>query len=136
MPKKLAFPASLPKRIRVSLSNHREGRYRDPHHGPLALALREVLKKRLGYEPDVGVEEDHTWIRLADKRTFIAHHNQKVEIYVNDFDGKFEVPKPGSFRFHWTREIQRRRKRSKDITELLGSRKQSQGIPVKAIDLD
>jgi ribosomal subunit interface protein len=96
---------------------------RDPHRSPLALALREVLKKRLGYEPDVGVEEDHTWIRLADKRTFIAHHNQKVEIYVNDFDGKFEVPKPGSFRFHWTREIQRRHKRSKDITELLGSRK-------------
>jgi len=120
MPKKLTFPANLPKRIRVSLRHHREGRYRDPYRSPLALALLEGLNKRLGYEPEVRIDEDHTWIRLADGQTFIAYHNQKVETYVNDFDGKFEVPKPGFFRFHWTQEIGRRRKRFKNITDLLG----------------
>jgi hypothetical protein len=68
-------PRALPRTIKVRLKHIREGRWADFYRCPLALALREELVKRLGYEPHVRLSGYWTLIareewKFARKPTF------------------------------------------------------------------
>jgi hypothetical protein len=96
--------------------------YADPRLCPLAIALRERIRELFGEPHDVGIFEACSEVVFENGETFRADHSASVEEFVKwQDDQRTGDGPPGIYEFHWYRVIARRR-RPKDITELIGSR--------------
>ena len=95
--------------------------FADPRQCPSAIALRERVTKSCGEPLDVQVFSDYSEIVFSNKETFQADHSQNVEDFIAWQDDNQTGDGPiGYYKFHWYKVIARRR-RVKDITELISS---------------
>ena len=127
-------PTQLPARVQVKTEHLLKARltqkhnqpaclyFADPRRCPLAIALRERVTKSWGEPHDVQVLSDYSEIVFPNKETFRADHSQSVEDFIAWQDDNRTGDGPiGCYEFHWYRAGARRR-RAKDITELISSK--------------
>lgn len=122
--------ADLPSSIRIEVRHLTDATHKtekrlissDPRTCPVALALREATYRYTGEWPnDTAMYSFYSEIVLANGQTFHASHTDSVLEFIRGQDDRWHGEAPlGVYEFNWL-PIVKRRRRTKDITELIGS---------------